>query len=145
MLSKKSYFLVSGLFLILPLIMTGYKYYFNQVSIEDIIPREVYEVTLELDIVDIPNNSYIKTYLPQSDHRQEITNHSWSGDSLCMDKISERSGIIASWEIIDHENILYAYTYEVEGKAVHYNIPEESHFEVHLFDSIKYWEFMLTL
>jgi len=132
MLSKRSYLLVAIVLLVLPILMTGYKYYFNQISLKDIIPREVYEVTLELDIADLPAQSYVKTYLPQSDHRQEITNHSWSGDSLCMDEIIDDSGVIAHWEIIGHSDVLYSYSYDVEGKDVHYQIPENSPFELHL-------------
>ena len=95
----------------------------------DIIPKEVFEVKLVLDIADVSDNSYIITYLPESDHRQSIRNALWSGDSLCMEFSNDESGMIARWETLGQEDILYTYRYEVEGKEVNYDIPKHSPFE----------------
>ena len=50
MLDKNSYLYVSILLFVIPIAITSYKYFYNRVGIHDIIPREVYEVTLELDL-----------------------------------------------------------------------------------------------
>ncbi len=137
MLGNKSYVLVSVLLLVLPIFMTIYKYYFNQVSIDEIIPREVYEVTLELDVPHVPSKSYIKTYLPESDHRQRIMNHKWHGDSLSSEKIVDESGTQITWKIDDHEDVLFSYSYQVEGKSVEYFLPRDVPFEKDFDDSLK--------
>ena len=129
MLDKKSYLFVSLVLLIMPLCITIYKYTINQVSINDIIPREVYEVKLELDMAEIPSNSYIKTFLPQSNYRQVISHSKSSGDSLSMEKYWDDLNLGVRWEFDTLQNALFNYTFQVEGKHVKYDIPKQSPFE----------------
>ena len=129
MMSKKSYVLVLLSLLVIPFSITAYKYYFNRVAIDDIVPRDVYSVSLELDIADFPEKSYIKTYLPQNDHRQTISNRTCSGDTLKMRLDHSDAGVEVRWDLEGNEDVLYSYSYRVEGKEVRYHIPKNSSFE----------------
>ena len=136
MLSKKSFQIVSFILFITPLLLLGYKGLNNQSSIEDLIPRDVYEVALELDAANIPNGSFIKSYLPKNDYRQRVLKESWSGDSLIIKKEELTSGQRVVWNLEEGKNLVYKYMYEVEVKGVEYKIPEASAFEIILDDSL---------
>lgn len=131
MLKKKMYLRVCIFLLACPILLSSYKYFKYHIELDDIIPREVYSVTLELDLTHIPKQSYIKTFLPQSDHRQIISNTSWSGDSLALDISKEKAGKVANWKTGGLKDVLYTYNFDVEGKDIQYIIPKESTFEVH--------------
>ncbi|MEM9548279.1 MAG: 7TM domain-containing protein [Bacteroidota bacterium] len=136
MSGKKSYLIIAAVLLGLPFLISVYKYNENSIPLEELIPRDVYEVELELDMSDIPADSYVKTYLPQSDHRQIVRNHSSIGDSVEMQFFNEPSGLKAQWNLTGLDEVLYTYQYEVEGKEVIYEIPESSPFEQYFDDSM---------
>ena len=129
MANSKSYVYVTSFLLVIPILISSFKYASNQVSVMDIIPRDIYQVSMELDIPEIPDNSFIKSYIPRSDQRQKISNHTWYGDSLCMNQYVDHSGLIATWDITGKRDVLYGYSYLVESKSIKFDIPQYSPFE----------------
>lgn len=134
---KKSYLTVALVLVILPFLVTSYKYYSQSISLEDIIPREVYEVTLELDVAEPDADAFIKVFVPQSDHRQRIENVEWNGDSLELEVAISDAGKRLRWNIHDAKDHLYSLRFDVEGRRVEYNIPTDSPFETKYADSME--------
>ena len=130
MLFKKSYVIATSLLLIVPVLIAAVKFFNKNFELQDIVPREVYTVTLELDMADLPQSAFVKTYLPQSDYRQNIRNFSSSGDSLVLNIDENAHGLQARWDINNHQDVFHAYSYEVEGKYVQFDLPEHAPFDV---------------
>ncbi|MDF1696151.1 MAG: 7TM domain-containing protein [Saprospiraceae bacterium] len=140
MLLKKSFFIASMLLLLLPILFSAFKYSQNNFEISDIIPREIYTVSLELEMSDLPKKAVVKSYLPESNQRQEIRNHTWYGDSITVTTKKNEFGTQIIWDVADFNDVLYTYEYEVEGKYVRFDLPLDSPFEEH--SSIELQQFL---
>ena len=136
MLSNKSFSLAAMLLLVVPMITLSFKSIYHDTSMEDLIPRDVYEVVLELDAANIPNGSFIKSYLPLTNQRQRVINQPSYGDSLEMEEVLDATGKRITWRLDNQKSLNYRYVYKVEVKALKFNIPKNSPFEYYFEDSI---------
>ena len=129
MLRRKSYLLTLALLLSIPLILTSYKYVKAPTSILEIAPKEVYQVSIELDITQARSSSYLSMYWPQSNERQSVLAPLHMGDTTNFEIKKEEDNQRAYWDLDDKKASFLKTSFLVEGRHIQYQIPKSSPFE----------------
>ena len=56
--------------LIIPVVIAALKFYNQQGSLKDVMPKNVFKVSYEFDLFNLSDSAFVKAYLPQSNERQ---------------------------------------------------------------------------
>ena len=130
MISKKSYVIVAIILFVIPLSLFVKKVQTNHLSIDEIVPKEVYNVELNVDMTNAGNLSKLKTYLPSQSERQKIYNQQIHCDSSLFSVNINSSGNLLEYIVNEKEQYQKLISFDVECKSIRFNIPSDSPFEL---------------
>ena len=114
--------LVIALFII-PIIISGAKLGNQWIEVGDLLPKEVYEIHYEFDIMNATKDVVIKAFVPESSSRQKITELDNTSREYQADTIKDESGKKVVWQIDNTIEATFQYAFEYQGKAISYDIP----------------------
>lgn len=119
------YISLLGLFVSAPLFLIGYKLAVLDYSIDSLFPAISYQVDITMEATGHEQDIQIKTYIPQSDNRQTISNEENSSPgftySLMTDELN-RLGIWQAEEAEGHYRIRNSFA--VQARHFKYDIPQ---------------------
>ncbi|MEM7103267.1 MAG: 7TM domain-containing protein [Bacteroidota bacterium] len=136
MINSKSYLGAAILLLIIPLASMGLKYHKSAKSVNDLLPKDVYQVTYEFDMSNLGPDAFTKAYLPESNERQAIGPFSHAGDTLDFKALDTEDGIRGIWRTANEQEVVFQLSFEMEGKAIHFDLPSDLGFEASFDETI---------
>lgn len=104
----------------------SYKLYVLDYPLAGLIPSVSYQVDVNIDATGHGDDISVQTYLPRSDSRQHISTEENSSGLFNFSIENDPLNRIARWRaenVRGLQNIRYSYS--VEAKHIHYNIPAE--------------------
>ncbi len=125
--SKSYYIAVVSLFLI-PLFIFLNKYVNNDLNFDELIPRDIYKVTLNLEFEKPGSKAYVKTFLPIENNRQNLLSKSIT-DSLWIINESVSNQQLVRYNHHQADRYDTNISYEVECKSVSYSISPKAGLE----------------
>lgn len=136
MSARKNYFYLAMVLLVLPLILATTKYTFQEGTLKDVLPKNVFHVSYEFDMFNLPEKAFVKAYLPTSNERQTIRPIAKKSKLDDYTTIDDQWGKRARWDIKNQADALFNYEFEVEAKSIEFSLPESTPYENHLPDSL---------
>lgn len=137
MIFQKSYKVVVLILFIFPFAIAILKYSHHPIIINDLLPKEIYQVNYHFDISNLEDSFYVKAYLPLNTKRQKISFGEMEGDLLPFTKENKIEGLRGIWRGNDKEEAVFSYGFQVEGKQLSYDLDKELVFEDNFSDTIK--------
>lgn len=119
--SKKSYVFVIITLILLPLVIFGLKFNYYKVAFSNIIPRDIYQVTLNLECVEPGDKAFFRTYFPTTNERQKVL-YSLFEDSINWVRSTDESGTTVKYIFNDTRQYRSGFSYKVEVKRLEYKI-----------------------
>jgi hypothetical protein len=129
MKSRKLYNLAIALLFVMPLLLAGFKLNEKRTSLQDLLPKEVFTVTYEFDMSNLPPQAFVKAFLPENTVRQKIRHISDEFNGLVFKSTKNVAGTRGKWETTTQDEEVFNYQFEVEGKSIKYNLRSEASFE----------------
>lgn len=136
MSAQKIYYYVVIILLTIPLLSATFKFQQQSGSLDDVLPKNVYQVSYEFDMFNLPEEAFVKAYLPQSNGRQIIRPFTNQQDSSQFSTIPTAGGTVGKWEFKNQPDAVFKYDFEVEAKSIAYTLPEPMLYEDHYADSL---------
>ena len=99
MSARKNYFYLALILLTAPLFFAAAKYLTQSRTLNDILPKNIYTVSYEFDLFNLPEEAFIKAYLPSSNNRQTIQHISKLPNTNFV-SIDDQWGKRAKWEFV---------------------------------------------
>ena len=138
MTSRNVYWYVAYTLIILPLVLIGWKLNNNPINVNGLLPQETYTLAYEFDLSNLPENTFVKAYLPSTNEHQFIQNQILTGDTLALTLTDKPSGKIGKWVSNGETEAVFQYQLEVTSKAIAYsladNLPFDTNFNATLND-----------
>ena len=122
----RSYHVIAGLFLFIPLILILLKVFVYGYSFNNILPTTSYEVSVIFDIEGFGDEIQVSTWLPISNERQEITNEIQETGVFGVTQLNDATGRRVSWtaQAVTGKKLI-RYSFEARGKAIQFDIDPE--------------------
>ncbi|WP_306641255.1 7TM domain-containing protein [Sanyastnella coralliicola] len=119
----RSYHVIVGLFLIIPLILILFKVFVYGYSFNNILPTTSYEVSVTFDIEGFGDEIQVSTWLPISNERQEITNEIQETGVFGVTQLNDATGRRVTWtaQAVNGKKLI-RYSFEARGKAIQFDI-----------------------
>ncbi len=136
MSTQRIYFYIAMVLLTIPLVSATIKYKSQKGSLNDVLPKNVYQVSYEFDLFNLPKEAFVKAYLPQSNDRQTIRSFSNFQDSTKFITTKNQDGLQAKWIFRNESDAVFNYEFEVESKSIEFSLSERMPFEDHSSDSL---------
>ncbi len=116
------------------------KYIHQSVTFQDIVPKEIYAVHLDIDAAKTKAPAYIKTYIPENSARQQIHFIEHASEQSSLDRLTRDAfGQALNIHIPPNSYIQKRFSFEFEGKDLRYNVAKNSDFESQYPDSIRWF------
>lgn len=129
MMPKNVYRPIAYLLIVVPIALIIWKFKANTFNLHQLWPKERYTLTYEFDLSKLPEKTFVKAFLPQTDNRQTISHPIFKGDSLAFETLLATAGKIGQWTSNHEKEAVFQWEVEVEGKEVVYELPHEMGFE----------------
>lgn len=136
MKSRKLYHLAIALLLVVPFLLAGFKLIEKRTSLVDLLPKEVFTVTYEFDMSNLPPQAFVKAFLPENTRRQTIRYISDEFGELNFKTTRSAAGTRGKWETTTQNEEIFNCQFEVEGKSIKYHLRSEASFESNFPKSI---------
>ncbi len=120
---------ITGILIIIPLLVFGFKWSKNPSSFQKIYPRQAYLINYEFDLSNLPSKAFVKAYLPLSNEHQIVSGEKIIGDSLPFRKDVKDEGLLGKWSTSGEQEAVFQYQMEVRSKAMHFQLPDRMPFE----------------
>jgi len=123
---RKVYLSLLGLLLLLPVGTITYKLAALDYSLDSLFPAVSYQVDINIEATGHGQDMQIRTYLPQSDVRQTISNEENSSANFTYTLQTDALNRIATWQA-DNAEGHYAIrsTFSVRARHFQYHIPRD--------------------
>jgi len=120
---------IAYLLIVLPLILVAWKFNTTPINMESLWPKERYKLTYEFDLSKLPENAFVKAFLPQTNDRQTVSPPTFTGDTLTFKTLLDQSGKIGWWTSKQQKEAVFQWAVEVESKKIVYDLSESMGFE----------------
>lgn len=144
MLRRNAFGLVAGMLLMIPLLSVLIKQFSNDYQWQELLPKESYTVSYEFDLFHLPEEAYVAAYLPQTDGRQLIQPLSAQGDEMKLQLDHSEKGMLARWETLGQEDVVFQHRFEFEGKEISFHLPKVAPLEAYYPDSVEVYRLSTT-
>lgn len=133
---QKSYKYTIVLCFVIPVLMIGFKIWKTPVIWESMMPKEVFRIDYEFDITGIQDQAKVRAYIPQGNSRQTVHFLDAAGDSVTFQQAPSPDGFQGIWDIKGRHEAFITQSFEVEGKAIEFTLPEYVPLQQEFSDSI---------
>jgi len=130
------YLYLAVVLLLFPLATTFWKVQQQPDPVRSMMPKHIYQVSYVFDLFNLPEEAFVKAYIPQSNERQIIDAHPKSYPSISSYLDKTDSGVTANWLIHNRPDAVIKYDFEVETKSIEFTMPKEMPFEEYYPDSL---------
>jgi len=120
---------IAYLLIVLPFILVAWKFKATPISIDALWPKEKYQLTYEFDLSNLPAKAFVKTFLPQTNDRQTVSQAIFTGDTLTFKTNFNQSGKVGEWTSNQQKEAVFQWAVEVESKKIVYDLSENMGFE----------------
>lgn len=123
MKSQNTYQITITALIILPLALMAWKMNKGYLSNQQISPETQYEVKMNFMTQGQKENLFIKSYIPQSNTHQQISNVGVFSQGFDFNTLNEEEGVIGEWNKQQvNENHQVSYAFQYQGKEMKYQI-----------------------
>ncbi|MEM6321497.1 MAG: 7TM domain-containing protein [Bacteroidota bacterium] len=129
MTPKNVYRYVTYALIVLPLVAIIWKYSSNPVTSNGLYPKEIYSLTYEFDLSNLPENTFVKAYLPQTNQRQKVSQPVWKGDTIAYKTLWDDSGKLGWWTTEQVKEAVFQWSVDIEGKQISYELAKNMELE----------------
>jgi len=103
------------------------------------MPKEVFRIDYEFDVTGIEDQATVRAYIPQANLRQKVHLLGAAGDSVTFQQTVSPYGLRGIWDIQGRHEAFISQSFEVEGKAIEFNLPKNAALQQEFSDSIAYY------
>ena len=137
MLRRNAFGLVAGMLLMIPLLTVLIKQWSHDYQWQELLPKEAYTISYEFDLFRLPEQAYVEAYLPQVSSRQLIHALPSEGDEMNLSLVRNDNGVLARWETMGQEDVVFQHRFEFEGKELSFQLPTVAPLDEYFPDSVE--------
>jgi hypothetical protein len=134
--------LVLGL-IIVPLLFSAWKIQQGYFSIDQLLPQAVYQIQYDFSLSEVQAEQalFVRTYLPESNLHQEITDAQIGGQLLDVQYRQLPEGMQLVWQTSAAQDSTYqlSYRFTYQGQAISYELDEELPLQQNLSAAYDAW------
>ncbi|NRB53991.1 MAG: hypothetical protein HRU41_40460 [Saprospiraceae bacterium] len=133
---QKSYDYTIVLCFVIPVLLIGFKIWKTPAIWERMMPREVFRIDYEFDVTGIEDQAKVRAYIPEGNLRQTVHLLGATGDSVNFQQAASPNGLQGIWNIRGRREAFITQSFEVEGRAIEFTLPENVPLQQEFSDSI---------